>query len=84
MHARLGQECEIKRAGATLDRMSRTGIPMYAPAQHAYVNVTIDQPGAAVHIRRWKGRSCKSVKAAAKKAYPRAKLGFGRCWWVVD
>ena len=64
--------------------MSRTGIPMYSPSEHAYTFVTVER-GNKVKVVRFRGTSCKANRAAAKKHYPDAtRLDFGKCVWITD
>lgn len=64
--------------------MARTGTPMYSARQHAYVYVTIEKKGEAPRLKRWRGKSCKSIQRSARKAYPGAKLQFGACVYITD
>lgn len=64
--------------------MSRTGTPMYRASQHAYVFVTVERKGEPPKIKRWRGKSCKSIQRSARKAYPGARLQFGKCIYITD
>ena len=56
--------------------------PMYRARQRANVFATIEpKDGGAVRLREWSGSSCKSVKRAARAAYPDAYVSFGKCFW---
>jgi hypothetical protein len=63
--------------------MSKYGIPMYSAPQHAYTFVTVVE-GSDRKFTRFRGKSCKANRAAAKKRYPNAELAFGKCIWITD
>jgi hypothetical protein len=81
----LGASCREGSRRGTLLSMSRYGTPMYAPSQHAYVFITIEEPGKTPKLKRWRGRTCKGIREKAKKFYPKdAHLGFGKCIYITD
>lgn len=55
------------------------GKPVWRRGQEVLVFVTVEEKGRAPYIRRWRGSTCKGIKAAARKKYAGARLGFGDC-----
>jgi len=65
--------------------MSKYGTPMYTAPQHAHTWVTVEERGKPAQFKRWRGRSCKSIRKAAKKFYPEdVRLRFGACVYITD
>ena len=58
------------------------GVPMYARTQDCHCFVTVEE-GDEVRIRHWKGSSFRAIQRGCRKAYPKAKLLYGRSFWVT-
>ncbi len=84
MTAKRKAPAKRKKASATKRPKGQWGTPLYSAPQDAYVYVTIERAGEAPQIKRWKGRSKKSICAAAKKFYgSEAKLRFGNVFYIT-
>lgn len=51
-----------------------------SPRVVVYVMITVSRGDGTELVARWRGRSVRIIRAAAKAAYPGCKLAFSRSW----